>query len=58
LSDQELTEILQKENISIARRTVAKYREALGALPSNKRKKIPMQHWLRSKKPEGVEENN
>jgi RNA polymerase sigma-54 factor len=58
LSDQELTEILQKENISIARRTVAKYREALGALPSNKRKKIPMQHWLRSKKPEGLEENN
>jgi RNA polymerase sigma-54 factor len=58
LSDQELTEILLKDNINIARRTVAKYREALGALPSNKRKKIPMQHWLRSKKPEGLEENN
>lgn len=56
LSDQELTELLQKEEIHIARRTVAKYREALGALPSNKRKKIPMEHWLRSKKPEVGEE--
>ncbi len=50
LSDQELTEILLKEDIQIARRTVAKYREALGALPSNKRKKIPMQDWIRPKK--------
>lgn len=58
LSDQELTEFLQKEDISIARRTVAKYREALGLLPSNKRKKIPMDHWLRSKKPEVLEESN
>lgn len=49
LSDQELTELLLKENIHIARRTVAKYREALGLLPSNKRKKIPMEHWIRSK---------
>jgi RNA polymerase sigma-54 factor len=58
LSDQELTEVLQKENINIARRTVAKYREGLGALPSNKRKKIPMQHWLRSKKTDVLEKNN
>jgi RNA polymerase sigma-54 factor len=54
LSDQELTEILLKEDIHIARRTVAKYREALGILPSNKRKKISMDHWIRSKKVEGV----
>ncbi len=38
-SDQEIVEILEKENISIARRTVAKYREMLGILPSNRRKK-------------------
>lgn len=38
-SDQELVEILEKENISIARRTVAKYREMLGILPSNRRRK-------------------
>lgn len=40
LSDQELVEILQKENIDIARRTVAKYRESLGIASSSKRKKI------------------
>lgn len=56
LSDQELTEILLKENIHIARRTVAKYREALGALPSNKRKKINIQDWLRLKKAADVKE--
>jgi RNA polymerase sigma-54 factor len=38
-SDQEIVEILKGENISMARRTVAKYREMLGLLPSNKRKK-------------------
>ena len=32
-------DILERENISIARRTVAKYREMLGILPSNKRRK-------------------
>lgn len=55
LSDQEVTELLLKEKIHIARRTVAKYREALGILPSNRRKKIPMEHWIRSKKVEGAE---
>lgn len=40
LSDQELVEILQRENIDIARRTVAKYRESLGISSSSKRKKI------------------
>jgi len=38
-SDLEIVEMLEKENISIARRTVAKYREMLGILPSNKRRK-------------------
>jgi RNA polymerase sigma-54 factor len=39
-SDQKIVELLLKENINIARRTVAKYREMLGILPSSKRKKI------------------
>jgi RNA polymerase sigma-54 factor len=39
LSDQQLVDMLKEENIQIARRTVAKYREALGILPSGKRKK-------------------
>jgi RNA polymerase sigma-54 factor len=39
LSDQQLTEMLAEQKIVIARRTVAKYREALNILPSNKRKK-------------------
>lgn len=38
-SDQDIVEILEEENIQIARRTVAKYREVLGILPSSKRKK-------------------
>ena len=39
LSDQQLADMLGDSKIQIARRTVAKYREALGILPSNKRKK-------------------
>ncbi len=39
-SDQKIVELLLKENIDIARRTVAKYREMLGILPSSKRKKV------------------
>jgi RNA polymerase sigma-54 factor len=38
-SDQDIVGILEEENIQIARRTVAKYREVLGILPSSKRKK-------------------
>jgi len=38
-SDQDIVKILERENIRIARRTVAKYREVLGILPSSKRKK-------------------
>lgn len=37
-SDQEIVAILKRENIDIARRTVAKYREMLNILPSSKRK--------------------
>jgi RNA polymerase sigma-54 factor len=38
LSDNEIVDLLEKENINIARRTVAKYREMLGILSSNKRR--------------------
>jgi len=40
LSDDALVKLLQAENIDIARRTVAKYREAAGILPSSKRKNV------------------
>lgn len=40
LSDQEIVENLKKNNVIIARRTVAKYREGLGILPSSRRKQI------------------
>ncbi len=39
LSDQAIATELKKRGINIARRTVAKYRELLGILPSNRRKK-------------------
>jgi RNA polymerase sigma-54 factor len=38
LSDQELVAKLQEKGIALARRTVAKYREELGILPSNLRR--------------------
>jgi RNA polymerase sigma-54 factor len=38
LSDQELVAKLQAKGINVARRTVAKYREELGLLPSNLRR--------------------
>ena len=38
-SDQDIVDELKKFNIDIARRTVAKYREMMGILPSSKRKK-------------------
>jgi RNA polymerase sigma-54 factor len=40
LSDQELSELLAKKGIHIARRTVAKYRTMIGVLPSSKRRKL------------------
>ena len=39
-SDDKIAKLLKEANIRIARRTVAKYREILGILPSNKRKQI------------------
>ena len=39
-SDEKIAQLLKKENINIARRTVAKYREIMRVLPSNKRKRI------------------
>lgn len=39
-SDQKLVELLKKDGIDIARRTVAKYREQLGVLSSSKRKRL------------------
>jgi RNA polymerase sigma-54 factor len=38
LSDQKIVDILKSEGITIARRTVAKYREELGILPTNLRR--------------------
>ena len=39
LSDQDIGDLLKKEGIMIARRTVAKYREMLKIQPSSKRKR-------------------
>ena len=38
LSDQEVAGELQAKGLTIARRTVAKYREELGILPSHQRR--------------------
>jgi RNA polymerase sigma-54 factor len=40
LSDSALMKLLKTDGVNIARRTVAKYREAMRILPSNKRKKM------------------
>lgn len=39
LSDQQVAELLQKKNITVARRTVAKYREELKIQPRERRKR-------------------
>ena len=39
-SDDKIAQMLKRENIHIARRTVAKYREMMRVLPSNKRKEM------------------
>lgn len=39
-SDQKLVGLLKEDGVKIARRTVAKYREAMGILPSSKRKRL------------------
>ncbi|HJY82121.1 MAG TPA: RNA polymerase factor sigma-54 [Candidatus Binatia bacterium] len=38
LSDEEIAQMLSSDNVTIARRTVAKYRESMNLLPSAKRK--------------------
>jgi RNA polymerase sigma-54 factor len=43
LSDQEIADLLKKEGLSIARRTVTKYREELGIMPARFRKKVRLQ---------------
>lgn len=40
LSDSKLAKILEEEGINVARRTVAKYREAMSIPPSNERKRL------------------
>lgn len=40
LSDATIVKLLHDKNIDIARRTVAKYREVLGILPSSRRKQV------------------
>jgi RNA polymerase sigma-54 factor len=44
LSDQEIAEMLRQQDILIARRTVAKYREMIGVLSSSKRKRPGFRH--------------
>ncbi|MCA9537908.1 MAG: RNA polymerase factor sigma-54 [Myxococcales bacterium] len=39
-SDQKLVDLLKDDGVKIARRTVAKYREAMGILPSSKRRRL------------------
>ena len=40
LSDAAIVKLLSEKNIDIARRTVAKYRDVLGILPSSRRKQV------------------
>jgi RNA polymerase sigma-54 factor len=40
LSDQQIVELLAADGVQVARRTVAKYREALGIAPSNARRQV------------------
>ncbi|HBM76124.1 MAG TPA: RNA polymerase sigma-54 factor, partial [Clostridiaceae bacterium] len=40
LSDQKITDKLNKNGINISRRTVAKYREEMGIQPASKRKRF------------------
>ena len=40
LTDQQIVEILKRDNVSIARRTVSKYRKELRISPASKRRKM------------------
>lgn len=41
LSDQEVAQVLRGQGLNIARRTVAKYREEMGIMPSHQRRTVP-----------------
>jgi RNA polymerase sigma-54 factor len=41
LSDSKITKLLEEEGVNVARRTVAKYREAMNILPSSERRERP-----------------
>ena len=51
LSDQEVAAVLKGRGLTIARRTVAKYREELGILPSHQRRLAPRQAMSRARRP-------
>jgi RNA polymerase sigma-54 factor len=40
LSDAKLMALLEADGVKVARRTVAKYREAMGIAPSSQRKRL------------------
>ena len=40
LSDNKITVLLAEQGIKVARRTIAKYREAMNIAPSNERKRL------------------
>jgi RNA polymerase sigma-54 factor len=40
LSDSKIADLLADQGINVARRTVAKYREAMSIPPSNERKRL------------------
>ena len=40
LSDSKISELLHEKGIDISRRTVAKYRDDIGILPSSKRRRF------------------
>ncbi len=46
-SDKQIVEILAKDHIRIARRTVAKYRDLMGILPSSRRKRPVINYNLK-----------
>jgi RNA polymerase sigma-54 factor len=45
LSDQEIAQRLQETGVFLARRTVAKYRDAMHVLPSNLRTRMALHHY-------------
>ena len=58
LSDETITDLLNKEGIEIARRTVSKYRESLDILPSHLRRDEIIKSCYMSSEDEGNREKN